>query len=279
VDLVVATGGGPMVKSAYSSGTPAYGVGAGNAAVIVDEGVDLTAAAEKIYRGKTFDNATSCSSENSVVLLKGIYEPMVKELEKKGGYFCNEEERAKLQAAMWPDGVHLNKLIVAQPVAKIAEIAGIEIPENTTFLMVRGKSVDESDPFCKEKLSLVLTVWQSDDFDQAVALVKQITDNNGRGHSCGIHSDDEDHILKLGLAANVSRIMVNQPQSLGNSGNYANGMPFTLTLGCGTWGGNITTENISWKHFLNVTWVSKPIAPVIPDEEKLFGAYWKKYGK
>ena len=279
VDLVIATGGGAMVKSAYSSGTPAYGVGAGNAVVIVDESADLEAAADKIMKGKTFDNATSCSSENSVILLSSIYDAMLKNLKKVGGYMCSKEEREQLKRTMWPDGKHLNKDIVAQPVQKIAGMAGIDIPEDCTFLMVEGEEVSDADPFCKEKLSVVLTVWKSSNFDQAVEMVKGITDLNGSGHSCGIHTTDEAHIVNLGERVNVSRIMVNQPQAYGNSGNYDNGMPFTLTLGCGTWGGNITTENINWKHFMNVTWISKPIAPVVPDMDKLFGAYWEKYGK
>ena len=279
VDLVIATGGGPMVKSAYSSGSPAYGVGAGNAVVIVDETADLEAAAEKIYQGKTFDNATSCSSENSVVIQESIYNRMLENLKAQGGYWCSEEEREKLKQAMWPDGVHLNKGIVAQPVMKIAQVAGLEIPNSTKFLMVAGKQVGNDDPYCKEKLSLVLTVWKYKEFKEAIKLVEDITALNGSGHSCGIHTNNEDHILELALRAKVSRMMVNQAHSLGNSGNYNNGMPFTLTLGCGTWGGNITTENLNWKHFMNVTWVSKPIAPVVPNEEIIFGEVWDKFGK
>jgi sulfoacetaldehyde dehydrogenase len=279
VDLVIATGGGPMVKSAYSSGTPAYGVGAGNAVVIVDETADLAEAAKKIYLGKTFDNATSCSSENSLVIQSGIYEEMVVQLKAQGGYLCNEEERAKLQTLMWPDGVHLNGAIVAQPVEKIANLAGIQIPDGTTFLMVEGKKISAEDPFCKEKLSLVLTLWKFTEFSDAIHTINSITDINGRGHSCGIHTAREDRIIELATSVNVSRIMVNQSHSLGNSGNYNNGMPFTLTLGCGSWGGNITTENIHLKHFMNVTWVSKPIDAVVPDEEKIFKEYWSKYGK
>jgi sulfoacetaldehyde dehydrogenase len=279
VDLVIATGGGPMVKSAYSSGTPAYGVGAGNAVVIVDETADLAEAAKKIYLGKTFDNATSCSSENSLVIQAGIYEEMVVQLKAQGGYLCNEKERAKLQALMWPDGVHLNGAIVAQSVEKIADLADIQIPKGTTFLMVEGKQISPDDPFCKEKLSLVLTLWKFTHFADAIHTINEITKINGRGHSCGIHTAREDRIIELAVSVNVSRIMVNQSHSLGNSGNYNNGMPFTLTLGCGSWGGNITTENIHLKHFMNVTWVSKPIEPVVPDEEKIFEKYWSKYGK
>jgi len=279
VDLVIATGGGALVKSAYSSGTPAYGVGAGNAVVIVDESADLAGAAKKIVIGKTFDNATSCSSENSVVLQAAIYDQMVANLKAEGGYICSDTERAKLQELMWPDGVHLNGAIVAKPVELIAEMAGIAIPAGTKMLMVEGKHIGNDDPFCKEKLSLVLTVWKYEKFPDAIQMIADITALNGRGHSCGIHSTNEDHIRELGAKANVSRIMVNQSHSLGNSGNYNNGMPFTLTLGCGTWGGNITTENIHWKHYMNVTWLSKPIDPVEPDQEAIFGAFWKEYGR
>ena len=279
VDLVIATGGGALVKSAYSSGTPAYGVGAGNAVVIVDESADLAGAAKKIVIGKTFDNATSCSSENSVILQAGIYDEMVSDLKAEGGYMCSDAERAKLQELMWPDGVHLNGAIVAKPVELIAEMAGIAIPEGTRMLMVEGKHIGSDDPFCKEKLSLVLTVWKYEDFPDAIQMIADITALNGRGHSCGIHSTNEDHIRELGAKANVSRIMVNQSHSLGNSGNYNNGMPFTLTLGCGSWGGNITTENIHWKHYMNVTWLSKPIDPVEPDQEAIFGKYWNEFGR
>jgi sulfoacetaldehyde dehydrogenase len=279
VDLVVATGGGAMVKAAYSSGTPAYGVGAGNSVAIVDETADLAEAARRIQLSKTFDNATSCSCENSVVIQAGIYEPMLEALKGRGGYLCNVEERTRLQATMWPDGVHLNPKIVAQPVERIAQEAGINIPEGTTFLMVLGEKIGPEDPFSREKLSVVLTVWKYGVFDEAISYVERITHYNGRGHSCGLHTTNQAHVLELGTRAKVSRMMVNQPQCYGNSGNYDNGMPFTLTLGCGTWGGNITSENVTWKHFINVTWVSQPIPPVVPDEQVIFGEYWQKYGK
>ena len=279
VDLVLATGGSAMVKAAYSSGTPSYGVGAGNSVTIVDETADLKAAAEKIFKSKTFDYATSCSTENSAVIQEAIFDTLVAQLEKFGGHLCSEEEREKLQKGMWPDGKHLNKNIVAQSVGTIAQISGFDLPEGTTFLMVHGKAVGPEDPFSAEKLSPVMTLWKYTDFPDAIKLVQDITAFNGTGHSCGIHTSSEERIRLLGENARVSRIMVNQPQCYGNSGNYDNGMPFTLTLGCGTWGNNITTENIHWKHFLNITWVSKPIEPVIPDENVLFGAHWKKYGK
>ncbi len=278
-DLVVATGGGAMVKAAYSSGTPAYGVGAGNAVVVVDETADLAEAAHKIYLGKVFDNATSCSAENSAIFQESIYDQMVALLIKEGGYLCNPAEKAALKAVMWPDGVHLNAKIVGQPAGDIAALAGIQSEKPIRFLMVAGEAVGPEDVFSGEKLSPVLTVWKYEDFEDAIKLVAEITRFSGYGHSCGIHSKSQEHIQELGMRARVSRIMVNQVQTYGNSGNYDNGMPVALTLGCGTWGGNIVSENVHWKHFLNTTWVSSPIPVSVPDESVIFGEYWDKYGK
>lgn len=279
VDLVIATGGSPLVKVAYSSGKPAYGVGAGNSTVVVDETADLKDAATKIRDGKIFDNATSCSSENSVVLHESIYDTMLSLLQSLGGHLCNIEEKKKLQKLMWPDGTHMGRDHVGQHAQKIAALAGIMVKPDITFLMVESNVVGLGDPFSGEKLSPVLTVWKYKEFEEAVCLVRDITRYSGYGHSCGIHTTNDAHILELGTRAKVSRVMVRQTQPFGNSGNYDNGMPFGLTLGCGTWGGNITNENIHWKHFLNITWVSKPITAVIPDETKIFGAHWKKYGR
>jgi sulfoacetaldehyde dehydrogenase len=279
VDLVVATGGGAMVKAAYSSGTPAYGVGAGNAVVVVDETADLPDAAHKIHLGKVFDNATSCSAENSVVFQETIFETMINLLIEEGGYLCNSAEKAALKAVMWPDGTHLSSNVVGQPASKIAELAGIQSDKEINFLMVLGETVGPEDMFSAEKLSPVLTLWKYKSFEEAISLVTRITRFSGYGHSCGIHSKNQEHIQELALRARVSRIMVNQVQTYGNSGNYDNGMPVALTLGCGTWGGNIVSENVHWKHFLNTTWVSSPIPLSIPDESVIFGEHWKKFGE
>jgi sulfoacetaldehyde dehydrogenase len=279
VDLIVATGGSAMVKVAYSSGTPAYGVGAGNSVTVVDETADLEDAAKKIFLGKTFDNATSCSSENSCVMQVGIFDRMVELFKGHGGYLCNAEEKDRLKAVMWPDGVHLSKDVVGQHASKIARLAGIAVWEDIKFLMVIGEAVGMVDMFSGEKLSPVLTLWKYNEFDDTVALVRDITHYSGYGHSCGIHTTNDEHMLRLATQVRVSRMMVRQTQPYGNSGNYDNGMPFALTLGCGTWGGNITSENVHWKHFINTTWVSMPIAPVVPDENVIFGEHWKKYGK
>lgn len=278
-DLVLATGGAGVVKPAYSSGKPAYGVGAGNATVVVDETADLPATAAKICKGKTFDNATSCSSENSVVIQEGIFEALLEELKKTGGYLVTGEDRARLKAAMWPDGVHLNGKIACKSVKFIADEAGIQIPEGTKFLMVLGEHIGREDMFSAEKLTPVLTLWKYKDFDQAVQMVIDITAFSGYGHSCGIHSVNDEHILELATRAKVSRMLVRQAQSVGNSGDWENGMPFSLSLGCGTWGGNITTENITVKHFLNVTWLSYPIPADVPDPEVIFAPHFEKFGK
>ena len=279
VDLVLATGGAGVVKVAYSSGKPAYGVGAGNATVIVDESANIDEAAVKIFKGKTFDNATSCSAENNVIIHESIYDALMAGLKKQGGYLVTGEDRAKLKAAMWPDGTHLNGKIVAKSVKVIAGEAGIQIPDGATFLMVKGEHIGPEDMFSAEKLSPVLTIWKYTDFSKAVQMVIDITAFSGYGHSCGIHSTNKENILELATKAKVSRMMVNQSQSYGNSGDWVNGMAFTMTLGCGTWGGNITTDNVIWKHFMNVTWVASPIPPIIPDPEVLFAPHFKKFGK
>lgn len=279
VDLVVATGGPAMVKAAYSSGTPAYGVGAGNSVTVIDETADLEDTARLIFTSKTFDNATSCSAENSAVIMSEIYTAMLEKFAKYGGYLCSAEQKAILKQCMWPDGVHLNRQIVGQHALKVAEIAGLTVPENTTFLMVEGEKVGSEDPFSGEKLSPVMTLWKVDTFEQAIKMVQDLTAYSGPGHSCGLHTTREDRIYQLGEKARVSRMMVRQAQCLANSGNYDNGMPFSLTLGCGTWGGNIANENVHWKHFINTTWISVPIPPVVPDENVIFGSHWEKYGK
>ncbi|MFH1446858.1 MAG: aldehyde dehydrogenase family protein [Chloroflexota bacterium] len=278
VDLVVATGGSAMVKVAYSSGTPAYGVGAGNAVVVVDETADLKDASNKIYLGKTFDNATSCSSENSAIIQNSVFDTIVELFIGHGGYLCNAEDKLRLKQVMWPDGVHLSKEVVGQSAKKIAALVNIKASYEIKFLMVIGESVGHSDMFSGEKLSPVLTLWKYEKFEDAINLVSDITRYSGYGHSCGIHTTNDAHMMELATRARVSRMMVRQVQPYGNSGNYDNGMPVALTLGCGTWGGNIVSENVHWKHFLNTTWVSKPIPTNVPDENVIFGDHWKKFG-
>ncbi|MEN3973558.1 aldehyde dehydrogenase family protein [Emcibacter sp. SYSU 3D8] len=271
-DRILATGGGAMVTAAYSSGTPALGVGVGNAVITVDETADLDDAAEKIRISKTLDLAASCSSDNSVVLVDKIYDQMLAKLEGKGGYVVNAAEKDKLQHTIWHDG-HLNTAIVAQPATKIAEMAGIDLPEGKTFFIVPETGYGPDHPFSGEKLSVVMALYRVKDIDEAILKTNQIQSYQGQGHSCGIYSNSDENILKLANATKTSRVMVNQPQAASNSGNLWNGMRQTFSLGCGSWGGNGTNNNISWRDLINETWVSKPLAvtKTIPSDEELFG--------
>jgi sulfoacetaldehyde dehydrogenase len=282
VDVVLATGGGPMVKAAYSSGTPAYGVGPGNTVSIVAEDANVEDASRKIFQSKSFDYATSCSSENSIIVQESIYEELIKSLIALGSYFV-KDERNKLEDHMWKinaKGVKsINPAIVAQSAKKIARDAGIVVPENTKVLLVEGAQAIEEDLFSQEKLSPVLTVFSYREFEEGFEFLKRLTDHYGTGHSCGIHTFTDSYVKALGERMKTSRIMVNQPQAAGNGGAFFNGMPSTVSLGCGSWGGNITTENINYKHFLNVTWVSEYFSPTRPSDEEIFGAYWKKVNR
>ncbi|MGE0668009.1 MAG: aldehyde dehydrogenase family protein [Sphingomonadales bacterium] len=271
-DRILATGGGAMVTAAYSSGTPALGVGVGNAVITVDDTADLDDAAEKIRISKTLDLAASCSSDNSVVLVDKIYDQMVAKLEAKGGYVVNPAEKDKLQHTIWHDG-HLNTAIVAQPAEKIASMAGIDLPEGKTFFIVPETGYGPDHPFSGEKLSVVMALYRVKDIDEAILRTNQIQSYQGQGHSCGIYSQSDENIMKLANATKTSRVMVNQPQAASNSGNLWNGMRQTFSLGCGSWGGNGTNNNISWRDLINETWVSKPLAQtkVIPSDEELFG--------
>ncbi len=272
-DLIFATGSKDMVQAAYSSGKPAYGVGVGNAVVVVDGTCDLADTAEKIRISKTNDNATGCSAENSLVIQEGVYDAFTKELVKQGGYIVDGKEKERLQSVLWADG-HINPEIVAKPVSRLAELAGIAIGEKTKFLIVEETGYGKDYPFSGEKLSLTLTVYKYGDFQEAIDLVNNITDYSGAGHSCGIHSTDEEHIMKLALNTQTTKVIVRQPHRSANSGNWFNGLARTFSLGCGTWGGNIVSENITQKHFINTTWVSEPIGPmgIKPyTDEEIFG--------
>jgi sulfoacetaldehyde dehydrogenase len=283
VDLVLATGGAVMVKAAYSSGTPSYGVGAGNPVVIVAEDADVPDAAEKIVISKTFDNATSCSSDTSIVIHESVYDELVAEFKKRGGYLCSEDEKSKLEQWMWvptkePGKFALNLKIVAISAARIAADAGIEVPENTSMLMVEAENAG-LDRFSGEKISPVLALWKYKTIDDAIAKVTRMHEYAGLGHSCGLYSFNPEYIDKVASELKVSRVIVRQAHAPSAGGNLWNGMPSTVTLGCGTWGGNITTENIHWKHFINVTWLTEPIEPVKVADADVFGSMWEKYGQ
>jgi sulfoacetaldehyde dehydrogenase len=279
-DLVVVTGSQRNVQAAYSSGTPAIGVGAGNAPVIVAPDADLPDAAEKIRASKTFDNATSCSSENSLYLHADIYQPMLDELTARGGYLCTEEEKRRLQQVMWTDG-KLSAEVIAQPAGKIAALAGLdsEAARGAEFFMVTEDGVGPGFPFSGEKISVVLTVYRFTGIDEALERIQTMLDHQGAGHSCGIHTADESLARTVAERLRVARVLVNQAHCFGNGGSFDNGLGFTLTMGAGTWAGNSISENLSYRHFLNTTRLARVIPPREPSEEDLWGRYFEVYGR
>lgn len=283
-DLVVATGSQANIRSAYSSGTPAFGVGAGNVAVIIDEHADLSKAAKKILRSKTFDNATSCSSENGALVVESVYSQAIAALRDEGGVLLSSEDKARLQAFMFPDG-KLSSLATAQSAAAIAQQAGLTTPGATqaAFLMVQETGAGAGYPFSGEKLSPVLTVWRVADFDQAMAMVSRIYAYQGAGHSVGLHTAAggdvcEQRARLLAQRLPVCRVIVNQPHAIATGGSFENGLPFSLSMGCGTWGRNNFSENMNYRHYMNITRIVRPIAEKVPTVEELLANYFDRYG-
>ncbi len=273
-DFTIATGGQPMVRAAYSSGKPAYGVGAGNATMVIDETANIEEAARNTRISKTNDNGSGCSADGNLLVEASIYDAFLKQLQAEGGYLVDEREKELLRRAYWDAEGHRTPETIARPAARVAELSGFSIPANKTFLIVQEDKIGKEHLFSSEKLGTVLAIFKYSGFDQALDMVRQIFEVGGKGHSCGIYSFDDDHINRLALMAPVSRIMVRQPQSKANAGSFTNGMPQTSSMGCGYWGGNITNENISLKHYMNVTWVSRPIPEDRPSDEELFGEFF-----
>ena len=278
-DLVVATGSQANVRAAYASGTPAFGVGAGNVAGIVDESADLALAADRIVRSKTFDNATSCSSENSLVLVDAIRAPMIAALEQRGAVLLNAAQKATLQALMWPDG-KLSPAVIGQSATTIARKAGFDdiAAREPRILMVEEDGVGHEHPYSGEKLSPVLALYRAADFDAAAQTVARIYAFEGAGHSVGLHSAVPERALRLGLTLPVSRVIVDQAHCIATGGSFDNGLPFSLSMGCGTWGKNNFSDNMNYRHYLNITRVSRPIAERVPSEAEIFGAFFERYG-
>ena len=279
-DLVVATGSQANVRAAYASGTPAFGVGAGNVAAIVDETADLDTATEMILRSKTFDNATSCSSENSVVLLDAIYTAAINAFKTHGAVLLPADAKARLQQTMWPDG-KLSAQVIGQSAATIAERAGLATVAGgqPRALLVEESQVGPEHPFSGEKLSPVLTVYRARDFDDAMQIVKRIYAFIGAGHSVGLHTTRDERALELGQRLPVSRVIVNQVHCVATGGSFDNGLPFSLSMGCGTWGRNNFSDNMNYRHYLNITRVSTTIPENVPLEDEIFGDYFARYGR
>jgi sulfoacetaldehyde dehydrogenase len=281
VDLVIATGSRTNVHAAYESGTPAIGVGAGNVAVIVDETADLAGAADKIAASKTFDNATSCSSENSVIAVEAIAAPLLAALAAAGGALLEDSEARLLERAMFAAARPL-PAFVAQSAAAIALRAGLGRPAllDARFLIVAETGVGSDHPFSGEKLSPVLAFYRVPDFAAATALAKALLHYQGAGHSVGLHTRDDQRALALGHSLPVCRVIVNQAHCFATGGSFDNALPFSLSMGCGTWGRNSISDNLNYRHFLNITRVVRPFSPDQvrePSEEALFGSYRRKF--
>jgi sulfoacetaldehyde dehydrogenase len=273
-DLTIATGGPAMVRAAYSSGKPAYGVGAGNATMVIDETANIEEAARNTRLSKTSDNGSGCSADGNLLVEESIYDRFLDQLQHEGGYLVSSAEKGQLQAAMWDDEGQRTSNTIARPAAVIAGLAGFPIPAGKTFLIVPEDMIGKEHLFSSEKLSPVLSIFKYSGFETALEMVRQIYEVGGKGHSCGIYSFDDEHIHRLALVAPVSRMMVRQPQSKANAGAFNNGMPMTSSMGCGIWGGNITNENVGLKHYMQVTWVSRPIAEDRQPESELFGEFY-----
>jgi sulfoacetaldehyde dehydrogenase len=275
-DMIVATGSQNNVHRAQTAGTPAVAVGAGNVTVIVDETADLNDAAEKIRASKCFDNATSCSSENAAVVVDAVYDDFVAAMAAAGGALIEDE--AGIVAKLWPDG-HLNRSVIAQDADKMIAALDIDVPEGTEYIAVPTAGIGPDHPLSGEKLSRVLALYRASDFDTAVQVTRSIQLYQGAGHSVGVHTKTPDRPKMLANAIPTSRVIVNQAHTFATGGSFNNGMPFSLSMGCGTWGGNSTNDNVNYRNFLQSTKIIREIPAVEPTVDEIFSGYWAEAGK
>ena len=271
-DLTIATGGPAMARSAHMSGKPAYAAGQGNSTMGIDETADIEEAAHNSMLSKMSDFGSGCSADGNLIVEETIYDAFLEQLQKEGGYLVSDEQKSQLEKVLWTDG-HRTIDTIACPAKQIAEKAGFSLAEDKKFLIVKEDKIGRDYPYSTEKLGTLLSIFKYSGFENALDMVARIYETQGKGHSCGIYSFNDDHIHQLALIAPVSRMMVRQPQSKANAGSFTNGMPMTSSMGCGVWAGNVTNENISLKHYLNYTWVARPIAEDKPSDEELFGEF------
>ena len=279
-DLLVVTGSQDNVLRAYSSGTPAVGVGAGNATVIVDETADVAAAAAKIAASKTFDNATSCSSENVLITVDAIHDSFMSALHQSGGRLLDAANAGKLKDALFQNG-KLNRHMIAKDIDVVIDVADLDIPERdgAKFLMLPAEGVGAEFPESGEKLSLVLSLYRVRDFAEAKELAAKVMAYQGAGHSIGLHSADDERAVGMGLDLPTCRVIVNQAHCFATGGSFDNGMPFSLSMGCGSWGGNSIDDNLNYKHFMNVTKIVRTIPAREPAVDEIFADYWAVSGQ
>jgi succinate-semialdehyde dehydrogenase len=271
VDVIVATGGSAMVKSAYSSGKPAFGVGPGNVPVIIDRDVNLDEAVAKIVTGASFDNSLICSHEQCVLVTKEQYNDAVAAFINTGKVWYSADENVinAFRHTVFHDG-KLNPAVIGRPAAEVAVAAGISVPETTRLILLKAKGAGTEDVLCKEKLCPVVAILPYDSFEQALEMAQANLEVEGKGHTAAIHSNNEAHIRAAGLSLTVSRLLVNQTSATSAGGSFMNGFSATTTLGCGSWGGNSISENLNYTHLMNVSRIGKMIAnqatPVTPAE-------------
>lgn len=271
VDVIVATGGPGMVKAAYSSGKPSFGVGPGNVQCIIDRDVDIKEAIKKIVDGRTFDLGIICSGEQTIITPVDKYEEMKKELEAYGGFWVeNEDDRTKLLNVLFPEG-KTNRDLVGQSVETIAKAAGLTIPSGTKVIVLPENTKNKKSLLRREKMFPVITPFKYNEFSEAVDIAIENLEIEGKGHSVSIHSNNEEHIRELGMRAPVSRVLVNQTCATSSGGSFQNGLNPSSTLGCGSWGNNSISENFNYKHLLNITRIAKVQKNrEIPTDEELW---------
>lgn len=265
VDVVVATGGMGMVKAAYSSGKPAYGVGAGNVQCIVDRDVDFKEVVPKIITGRTFDNGIICSGEQMIIVHEDDFDAMVDELKANGAFYINHEsDKEKLRNSLFDEKGVMNRHAIGQTTEDVAKFVGVNIPEGTTVIAVEVTGKGKEDILCKEKMCSVIGIKKYETFEEAVEIAQANLEIEGKGHSAAIHSNDKKHLEYAGEKLTVSRLLVNQICATMNGGSFNNGLAATTTLGCGSWGNNSISENLDYKHLINIT----RIATVIEDSKQ-----------
>ncbi|ARI76317.1 acetaldehyde dehydrogenase (acetylating) [Halobacillus mangrovi] len=251
VHVILATGGGGLVRAAYSSGKPAYGVGPGNVPVYLEKSCNVKKAVKMVVDSKTFDNGTICATEQAIVIDQNIKEMAVRELKNNGAYFLEGAEKEKVAKLISPAPGKLNPNIVGRPARKIAEMAGVDVPPDTRLLIAEENQVGKDVPFSLEKLSPIFALYTVDNVDQAKEQCIELLNLGGRGHSLSIHTNDDQIARMFGEEMPVSRLMVNTLSSIGAVGATTNLKP-SLTLGCGSYGGNITSDNITTRHLINI---------------------------
>ena len=276
-DLLVVTGSQNNVRAGYSSGTPALGVGQGNVVTILDETADVTDAAEKIAKSKTFDNATSCSSENSVIVVRSKYKEALDALEQAGGLILDEIETQRVVNLHWQNG-RMNTALLAKDINVIIDKTKLahRSDKNTRFLILTTQEAGPDAIISGEKMSQFLTLYLAEDFDHALKLAIKIQNYQGAGHSLGLHSKNDERAHQMAMSAKTCRVIVNQAHCFATGGFFNNGLPFSLSMGCGSWGGNSIDENLNWEHFINKVKIVRVIEEDKPNLEDLFGDYWSK---